>query len=226
MFPGSRPSAAANECTVSVTAISSNNGSPSTAGACRMKRPCVAAAKIRVAPASRQRCTARCRVGPGTDQIVDKDRRPVAHVADEQVTGDNSTAAPFFDNSRSGLIVQPREQHRIAIRRRAGAATSNAIRRPRPQGVHLVPQRPVAVAARWRRVVGGHGDLRLEHIYLGPGPVVIDCLEFRADLRCLDAVEELAFLTMECERIGARDIGPILAGRFTTIGGSPKPAAS
>jgi uncharacterized protein len=64
------------------------------------------------------------------------------------------------------------------------------------------------------RVVEGHGDLRPEHIYLGPEPAVIDCLEFRADLRSLDAVEELAFLTMECERIGAGDIGPILFRRY------------
>jgi aminoglycoside phosphotransferase family enzyme len=64
------------------------------------------------------------------------------------------------------------------------------------------------------QVVEGHGDLRPEHIHLGPEPRVIDCLEFRADLRSLDAVEELAFLTMECERIGARDIGPILFHRY------------
>jgi uncharacterized protein len=33
------------------------------------------------------------------------------------------------------------------------------------------------------RVVEGHGDLRPEHICLGPEPQLIDCLEFRADLR-------------------------------------------
>jgi uncharacterized protein len=60
------------------------------------------------------------------------------------------------------------------------------------------------------RVVEGHGDLRPEHICLGQAPQVIDCLEFRADLRSLDPVEELAFLTMECERMGARSIGPVL----------------
>jgi len=60
------------------------------------------------------------------------------------------------------------------------------------------------------RVVEGHGDLRPEHICLGPTPQIIDCLEFRADLRFLDPVEELAFLTMECDRMGARSVGPIL----------------
>jgi len=60
------------------------------------------------------------------------------------------------------------------------------------------------------RVVEGHGDLRPEHICLGSTPHIIDCLEFRADLRFLDPVEELAFLTMECDRMGARGIGPVL----------------
>jgi uncharacterized protein len=35
------------------------------------------------------------------------------------------------------------------------------------------------------RLMEGHGDLRPEHIYLGSTPTVIDCLEFRPDLRLL-----------------------------------------
>jgi aminoglycoside phosphotransferase family enzyme len=65
------------------------------------------------------------------------------------------------------------------------------------------------------RIVEGHGDLRPEHICLGPVPQIIDCIEFRADLRSLDPVDELAFLVMECDRIGARDIGPILFRRYS-----------
>ena len=64
------------------------------------------------------------------------------------------------------------------------------------------------------RVVEGHGDLRPEHICLGPTPRIIDCLEFRADLRFLDPVEELAFLTMECDRMGACNVGQILFRRY------------
>jgi aminoglycoside phosphotransferase family enzyme len=74
---------------------------------------------------------------------------------------------------------------------------------------HLLPQRLDR-----RRVVEGHGDLRPEHIWLGPRPLVIDCLEFRADLRALDPVDEITFLTMECERLGARTIGPVLLRRY------------
>jgi uncharacterized protein len=64
------------------------------------------------------------------------------------------------------------------------------------------------------RLVEGHGDLRPEHVCLGPAPVVIDCLEFRADLRYLDPVDELAFLSMECERLGAPLIERILFYRY------------
>ena len=64
------------------------------------------------------------------------------------------------------------------------------------------------------RVVEGHGDLRPEHICLGSTPQIIDCLEFRADLRLLDPVDELAFLTMECERIGAHNVGQVLLYRY------------
>jgi aminoglycoside phosphotransferase family enzyme len=53
------------------------------------------------------------------------------------------------------------------------------------------------------KIIEGHGDLRPEHIYLGSEPVIVDCLEFNRDLRILDAADELAYLAMECDRLGA-----------------------
>jgi uncharacterized protein len=57
-----------------------------------------------------------------------------------------------------------------------------------------------------RLLVDGHGDLRPEHVYLKGEPCIIDCLEFRADLRALDPVNELAYLALECRRLGGPDI--------------------
>lgn len=57
------------------------------------------------------------------------------------------------------------------------------------------------------RIIEAHGDLRPEHICLGPEPVIIDCLEFRREFRILDTADELAFLAMECERLGAPSVG-------------------
>lgn len=52
-------------------------------------------------------------------------------------------------------------------------------------------------------VVDGHGDLRPEHVCLNHPPVVIDCLEFSAELRQVDPFDELAFLGLECTVAGA-----------------------
>ncbi len=53
-----------------------------------------------------------------------------------------------------------------------------------------------------RRSVDAHGDLRPQHIYLCDPPRIIDRLEFDARLRRMDPLEELAFLALECERLG------------------------
>jgi aminoglycoside phosphotransferase family enzyme len=71
-------------------------------------------------------------------------------------------------------------------------------------------------------VVEGHGDLRPEHVYLGPGPAVIDCLEFKRDFRILDRADELAYLAMECERLGSPAAGTeILETCCRLIGDEP-----
>jgi aminoglycoside phosphotransferase family enzyme len=57
------------------------------------------------------------------------------------------------------------------------------------------------------RIVEGHGDLRPEHVCLLEPPVVIDCLAFNRDLRILDAGDEVSYLAMECERLGAAWFG-------------------
>jgi aminoglycoside phosphotransferase family enzyme len=58
-----------------------------------------------------------------------------------------------------------------------------------------------------RRVVDAHGDLRPEHVCLVRPPEIIDCLEFSATLRLLDTAEEIAFLALECDRLGHGAVG-------------------
>jgi aminoglycoside phosphotransferase family enzyme len=67
----------------------------------------------------------------------------------------------------------------------------------------LAADRPLLRArAAEGRIVEGHGDLRPEHVFLMPEPVIIDCLEFSRALRLLDPADELAYLAMECARLG------------------------
>ena len=67
---------------------------------------------------------------------------------------------------------------------------------------------------RARRIIDGHSDLRPEHICLGDPVRIIDCLEFNARLRMVDPFDEIAFLCVECERLGARWAGEYLRRRI------------
>jgi len=64
--------------------------------------------------------------------------------------------------------------------------------------------RLIADRVRGRQIVDGHGDLRPEHIWLGDPVTIIDCLEFNAGLRAVDPFDEIAYLCVECDRLGAR----------------------
>jgi uncharacterized protein len=73
------------------------------------------------------------------------------------------------------------------------------------------------------RIVEAHGDLRPEHVCLGTAPEVIDCLEFNREFRLLDPVDELAFLGLECEMLGAPDIGNRVLSRYCQESGDDPP---
>jgi aminoglycoside phosphotransferase family enzyme/predicted kinase len=91
----------------------------------------------------------------------------------------------------------------------------------------LLREHAAAFAERVRagRIVEGHGDLRPEHVCLTPEPKFIDCLEFARDLRILDTADELAFLALECERLGAPQLkATIFAACATACGDAPPEA--
>jgi aminoglycoside phosphotransferase family enzyme len=67
--------------------------------------------------------------------------------------------------------------------------------------------------ARGRHIVDGHGDLRPEHIWPGEPVRIIDCLEFNPRLRGVDPFDEIAFLCVECERLGAAWAGEMIKRR-------------
>ena len=79
----------------------------------------------------------------------------------------------------------------------------------------------LSARARAGRIVEGHGDLRPEHVFMLAVPVVIDCLEFSRDLRLVDWADEVAFLGLECERLGAPAIGPALRGTVSAALADP-----
>ena len=70
----------------------------------------------------------------------------------------------------------------------------------------------------------GHGDLRIEHIYLDEDPpvTILDCIEFNERLRFADVCSDVAFLSMDLAWHGRVDLQrgfsrPMPGSRTTTI---------
>jgi aminoglycoside phosphotransferase family enzyme len=73
------------------------------------------------------------------------------------------------------------------------------------------------------KIIEAHGDLRPEHVCLESEPVIIDCLEFNRDFRILDPVSELAFMALECERLGAPHVGDLILETYSDETGDRPP---
>ncbi|AOL04203.1 MULTISPECIES: hypothetical protein [Burkholderia] len=69
------------------------------------------------------------------------------------------------------------------------------------------------------RVVEGHGDLRPEHVCIDDPIAIIDCLEFCRRLRVQDAADEVGFLALECERLGAPGFAGSLVDAYRSASG-------
>jgi uncharacterized protein len=82
-----------------------------------------------------------------------------------------------------------------------------------------LPEIEVRIAA--GMIVEGHGDLRPEHVWLGQPLQIIDCLEFNRPMRLLDPFDEVNYLGMECEMLGAGWVRARLLEALTHGLGSP-----
>ncbi len=74
-------------------------------------------------------------------------------------------------------------------------------------------------------IVEAHGDLRPEHIAMTWPPAIIDCLEFSRVLRLMDAADEIAFLALECERLGAAGHAATIVKSYRELANDPAPVA-
>jgi aminoglycoside phosphotransferase family enzyme len=75
--------------------------------------------------------------------------------------------------------------------------------------------KPLLEARAWR-ARDGHGDLRAEHVWIGTPVQVIDALEFDAQLRLMDPLEDLAMLAVDAEHAGSSWLVPALRQAYET----------
>ncbi|OBB22804.1 hypothetical protein A5792_04410 [Mycolicibacterium peregrinum] len=77
-----------------------------------------------------------------------------------------------------------------------------------------------------RRIVDGHADLLTGDIFCMPdGPAILDCLEFDDDLRHVDCCDDAAFLAMDLEFLGRRDLADYFIAEYQRFSGDALPPA-
>lgn len=59
-----------------------------------------------------------------------------------------------------------------------------------------------------------HGDLHTRNIFLLPGPQLFDCLEFNDDYRHIDVLNEVAFLCMDLDALGKKDLSDVCISHY------------
>ena len=74
------------------------------------------------------------------------------------------------------------------------------------------------------RIADGHGDLLADDIFcLAEGPEMLDCLEFDDSLRYVDTIDDAAFLAMDLEFLGRKDLGDFFLDHYSRLAADPAP---
>jgi aminoglycoside phosphotransferase family enzyme/predicted kinase len=166
--------------------------------------------------------------GEAIDWVVKMKRLAAANALDRLIVAGRAKAedaarladrlAEFY-RGLPPLAIEPDEYrrqitHHVRANRKALLQFAGEHLQSLAQSVHGAQLQFLALAAERfdervlrGRIVDGHGDLRPEHVYFLPEPVVLDCIEFNSEYRRIDVLDELGFLTMECDRLGAGEFG-------------------
>jgi aminoglycoside phosphotransferase family enzyme len=62
-----------------------------------------------------------------------------------------------------------------------------------------------------------HGDLHSRNIFLTPDPQPFDCIEFNDDFRAIDILNEVAFLCMDLDAFGRRDLSELFLSCYNNL---------
>jgi uncharacterized protein len=184
--------------------------------------------------------------GPGrpVDWLVKMVRLDTAYMFDRrlarrdwhyaEIEGLAYRLATFFATARRARLTAPQLKSSTTAELRATLAAFQTVRETRlltalgpiVRRLDTFRARRAALFRRRieeRRFADGHGDLRPEHVYLRGLPRIIDCLEFRADLRQLDPINEISYLALECRRLGGPRIERHLLRRYRERTGDAPP---
>jgi aminoglycoside phosphotransferase family enzyme len=146
------------------------------------------------------------------DEMIRSGTLAAAHVdALARRLGDFFAAQPAADVDVDAHIGHLRHELTVSMdvlaERRFALPASALVPLHRRLSAFLDDSAELAARVKAHRIVEGHGDLRPEHVCCVDPPLIIDCVEFNRQLRLLDPFDEVAYLGLECERLGAAWVG-------------------
>lgn len=155
--------------------------------------------------------------GMVTPDMVDKVAEILAHFYGRAET--NETISGF---ARPERVRQDTDENFEQTEKYIGATISRAQFEEIQQSTNsfLKEKREVF----FQRITGGwirdcHGDLRLEHIFIGEEISILDCIEFNERLRYTDVSADIGFLAMDLDYRGRSDLGRHLIQRYVDRSG-------
>src|SRR6476661_4518837 len=133
-----------------------------------------------------------------------------------------------IDTEGTARAVSARwQQNLLELERHSGGVISaDSIRELARLAARFISGRGPLFAQRIaeRRIVDGHADLLADDIFCMPdGPALLDCLEFDSHLRYVDGIDDAAFLTMDLEFLGRRELGDYFLDEYTRRACDPAP---
>jgi aminoglycoside phosphotransferase family enzyme len=129
---------------------------------------------------------------------------------------------PQFRDRLEAQLVQARDE----LLRPEFSLNARLVRKLGAEQLEFLDQNAAIFDARvdQHRIREVHGDLKPEHVCLGPDPQIIDRLEFKRALRVMDCVEEITFLAMECAALGGRQVARQLLIQYRDMARDDPPA--
>jgi aminoglycoside phosphotransferase family enzyme/predicted kinase len=118
------------------------------------------------------------------------------------------------EQGKPSAIVQRWHENLSELNRYAATSSSGLSDRSLSRIQHLVTEFTLGRATLLNSridegcIVDGHADLLADDIFcVGDEPALLDCLEFDDELRYVDRIDDAAFLAMDLEFLGRKDLG-------------------
>jgi len=136
------------------------------------------------------------------------------------------------EQGKRSAIVQRWQENLSELNRYAATSSSGLSDRSLSRIKHLAAECTSGRAALLNQridegcIVDGHADLLADDIFcVGKEPALLDCLEFDDELRYVDRIDDAAFLAMDLEFLGRKDLGDYFLEQYVAHSADTAPAS-